>query len=213
MPERFGVLLHELRDAAGREAGPVGPDEQLAVGVRTGADADRGDLEQLGDLSRRVGGHHLEHDGERAGILHRLRVGEAAASTPSPRPWMMWPPRPCSLCGVKPMCAITGMPAPTMRRICLSLRTPPSSFTACAPGLLHEPDGRVQRVFGAVLVGAERHVGDDERALHRTGHGARERDQFVDRDGQRGVVAEARCCRPSRRRAGSRCPPRRRCGR
>ena len=31
------------------------------------------------------------------------------------------------------MCAMTGMPAPTMRRICLWLRSPPSSFTACAP--------------------------------------------------------------------------------
>ncbi len=39
----------------------------------------------------------------------------------------------CSLCGVKPMCAITGIPA------CVSFSTagttvrPPSSFTACTP--------------------------------------------------------------------------------
>ena len=31
------------------------------------------------------------------------------------------------------MCAMTGMPADTIRRICSAERTPPSSLTACAP--------------------------------------------------------------------------------
>ena len=63
------------------------------------------------------------------GIVDGVGVVEQRRA-PSPRPWMMWPPRPCSLCGVKPMCAITGMPARTIRLICFALRTPPSSFTA-----------------------------------------------------------------------------------
>ena len=117
----------------GREAGPVGPDEQLAVGVRSGADADRRDLQLLGDALGDVGRHHLEHDRERAGVLDGVRVGEQLRRRRSPRPWMTWPPSWCSLCGVKPMCAMTGMPADTIRRICSALRTPPSSLTACAP--------------------------------------------------------------------------------
>ena len=54
-------------------------------------------------------------------------------SPASPRPWMRNPPRACSDCGVKPRCAITGMPAATMASTCGANRAPPSSFTACAP--------------------------------------------------------------------------------
>lgn len=39
-------------------------------------------------------------------------------------------------CGVRPMCAITGMPASTSSRICSYDRSPPSSLTAPAPASL-----------------------------------------------------------------------------
>ena len=43
--------------------------------------------------------------------------------------------------------------------------------------LLHEADGGVQGLVGTVLVRAERHVGDDERALDGARDGSRERDE------------------------------------
>ncbi len=88
------------------------------------------------------------------------------------------------------MCAITGMPADTMRRICSALRTPPSSLTAWAPVSFMKRNGRVQGVVGPGLVGAERHVGDHEGALHGARDGAGERDELVDGDRERRVVAE-----------------------
>ena len=54
-------------------------------------------------------------------------------SPASPRPWMRNPPRACSLCGVNPRCAITGMPDPASASTCGVNRAPPSSLTACAP--------------------------------------------------------------------------------
>ena len=39
----------------------------------------------------------------------------------------------CSLCGVKPMCAMTGMPALVIASICAATRRPPSSLTAWQP--------------------------------------------------------------------------------
>ncbi len=105
---------------------------------------------------------------------------------------MMWPPRPCSLCGVKPMCAITGMPARTIRLICFALRTPPSSFTAWQPvsfmnriavasassgPFSYEPNGMSAMTSARF-------------APRTTARG--ERDQLVDGDRDRRVVAEDR---------------------
>ena len=59
----------------------------------------------------------------------------ASASTrsdASPRPWTRGPPRACSLCGVNPMWAITGMPPWLSRVIWGAISTPPSSFTQWA---------------------------------------------------------------------------------
>ncbi len=39
----------------------------------------------------------------------------------------------CSLCGVKPMCAITGIPAVVSASTWAATRRPPSSFTAWQP--------------------------------------------------------------------------------
>ena len=88
------------------------------------------------------------------------------------------------------MCAMTGMPAPDDAPDLLVAAFAALELHGVRAGLLHEPHGGVQGLLGAVLVGAERHVGDDERALHRARHGARERDQLVDRHRQRGLVAE-----------------------
>ena len=96
----------------------------------------------------------------------------------------------CSLCGVKPMCAITGMPAPVIAAICAAQRRPPSSFTAWQPPSFmnrtavrsawvgpssYEPNGR-SPTTSARLVAPD--------------HGADQREQLVDGDRQGGLVAE-----------------------
>ena len=72
---------------------------------------------------------------------------------------------------------------------CGAISAPPSSFTACASAsFMNRTDG-VEGLLGRGLVGPERQVGDDQRALHRAGHGADQRDQLVDGDRQRRLVA------------------------
>ena len=55
--------------------------------------------------------------------------------------------------------------------------------------LLHEPEGRGERLLGADLVAAERQVGDHERALAAPHHRLDQRHQLVDRHRQGVVVA------------------------
>ena len=53
---QIGVLPHELGDAAGAESGPVGPDEELPVDVRTGSDTDGRNFQFFRDAGCRVCG-------------------------------------------------------------------------------------------------------------------------------------------------------------
>ena len=87
------------------------------------------------------------------------------------------------------MCAITGTPPWLSSWICAAISWPPSSLTAWAPALLHEPHGRVVGLLRRALVGTEGQVADDQRATYRPGDGTREGKQLVDRDGERGLVA------------------------
>src|SRR5699024_11934147 len=57
-------------------------------------------------------------------------------------------------------------------------------------GLLHEPHGRLQRLGGGDLVGAEGQVGDDEGAPGGAGDGGGHRHHLLHGDRQRGVLAE-----------------------
>ena len=59
-------------------------------------------------------------------------ASSTSRSAESPRPCTRYPPRTCSLCGVKPMWPITGMPARTRSSISGTMSLPPSSLTACA---------------------------------------------------------------------------------
>ena len=165
-----GVLLHELRDPAGGEAGPVGPHQQLAVAVRTGADADGRDVEQLlGDLRAR---HPTAPSRARRRTRRRPRTAWASAS---------------SCCGAlaaalddvaaEPVLALRGEADVRHHRDAgaddaadlLGAALAALELDRVRAGLLHEPDRGVQRVVRPGLVGAERHVGDDERALHGAG--------------------------------------------
>ena len=60
-------------------------------------------------------------------------ASSTSRSPASPRPWIRKPPSACSLCGVNPRCAITGIPDPASASTCGTNRAPPSSLTACAP--------------------------------------------------------------------------------
>ena len=81
-----------------------------------------GIVELLGDLGGGRRGHHLQHDRERAGRLQRLPgVDQRAARRLAPALDAVAAEGVLG-CGVKPMCAITGMPAPVMR---LDLRRDP----------------------------------------------------------------------------------------
>ena len=53
---KVGVALDESRGLSGAEAGHVLPDQDLGIGVRTGPDADRRDVQLLGDLLRDLAG-------------------------------------------------------------------------------------------------------------------------------------------------------------
>ena len=69
-----GVPAHELRDDAVFEAEHVVEHEHLAIAMRSGADADRGDRQRVGDHARHLVGHAFEHDREATGVLERLGV-------------------------------------------------------------------------------------------------------------------------------------------
>ena len=59
--------------ALGAESEDVVHDEDLAVAVGSGADADRGDGEHLGDFGGGVLLDEFEHEGETAGLLEAER--------------------------------------------------------------------------------------------------------------------------------------------
>src|SRR6266545_1067396 len=87
------------------------------------------------------------------------------SSAASPRPCTRYPPSACSLCGVKPMCAITGMPAAVSAAICGAQRRRP------------------------LLVGAERHVADDQGAARGADHRLHQRQELVHGHLEGGLVA------------------------
>ena len=123
----------------------------------------------------------------------------ASAAWASCRSWSAaWAVLPCArrppcevaVCGVRPRCATTGIPAPASARMRASMGPAPSSLTASARGLLEEPPGRAQGVLVAHLVRHERQVGDDQRAAAGARDGRRQHQHLVHRGGHGGGVAE-----------------------
>src|SRR5579864_4235304 len=70
------VPLRELRLEVGENAQQVVAEQDLAVGARTRADADRRDLELLRNDTRDRGRHRFEFEHEAAGVLDGERVGQ-----------------------------------------------------------------------------------------------------------------------------------------
>ena len=185
-----GVLLHEARRRPVVETQQVVPDEHLAVGLRTRADPDRGDAQPLGDLRGHRRRNRLEHDREAARRLERTRVVQQAAG----------------LVGGAALCPESAERGGGLRRqadVAHHRHTGPDDRLgagerrACSleldgvrAGLLDEPDRVGDRVCVRHLEGAERHVGDHERAPRAARHGPREDDHLVHRRGHRRIVAE-----------------------
>ena len=63
---------------------------------------------------------------------------------------MRWPPSPCSLCGVNPMCAMTGMPADDDAPDLLGAAHAALELDRVRPRFLHEPERGVQRLVRPV---------------------------------------------------------------
>ena len=129
-----GVLLDELGHPAGAQAERVLPDQHLAVAVRLPAPMPMVGMRSfLVTCAGDVAGDHLHDDRERAGVLDRLGVARGPASAVVAAALDAVAAEACSDCGVKPMCAITGMPPRVSSSICGAISTPPSSFTQWAP--------------------------------------------------------------------------------
>src|SRR3989304_3268139 len=130
---QVGVARDKLGRDAETQADEVVPDQHLAVAGRPGADADGGDLELAGDALRHFGRDAFEHERKGAGSLDGAGGGRAAASV---FPCTLKPPRAWTDCGVRPMCAITGMSFSARRAISSRRFSPPSILTASAPASL-----------------------------------------------------------------------------
>jgi hypothetical protein len=79
------------------------------------------------------------------------RASASSSFPASPRPCTRrTPPSTLTLCGVRPRCAMTGMPARVRASTWGSARRPPSSFTACAP-----PSFRCLTAFASAACGPD----------------------------------------------------------
>ena len=119
----------------------------------------------------------------------KASASSMSRSPASPRPWMRNPPSACSDCGVKPRCAITGMPDCGHGLDVRREPRPALQLDRVRAALLHEPDRGREGLLGAHLVAAERQIGHHQRRLRAPYDGLDQRHQLVDRHRDRVVVA------------------------
>ena len=162
---RAREALDEFRHAR-RQAEHVFEHQNLAVAGGAGADADGGDRDLRGDAAAERLGDGFEHQRERAGVGDRAGVGSRSApSRVSSRPCARNEPMVLIDCGVRPTWPITGTPRSVRKRMVSAMRRPPSTLMAPQPvSFMHARGGGEGLLLGG-LVGAERHVDDDQRAL------------------------------------------------
>ena len=186
-PWRSAYCLTKLAILPGAQPEGVLPDQHLAVALDAGADADGRDHQLLGDLGGDVAGDHLHHDGERAGVLNGVGIGEdplgrvAAALDPVTAEGVLALRREPDVGHHRD--AALAEPGDLRGHLDAALE-----LHAVGEALLHEPGGGGVGLLGRGLVGAEREVADDERAVDRAADGAGQREQLVDGDRDGGLV-------------------------
>src|ERR1041385_7696432 len=67
---------NEFRGEPREQSDEIVRDQDLAVAMRTGADADRGNCERFRNSARRFGSDNFEHDSEGAGLLPCNCIGK-----------------------------------------------------------------------------------------------------------------------------------------
>ena len=182
------ITLDKSWRLAGAQAHHVLPDEHLRVTIDAGADADRRDVQCLGDLGSDRCRDHLHDDGEGAGLFEGPGFGD------------------------QPFGRITTTLDAITAEIVFSLRGETdvrhdgyarigqefdlrnhrqSAFELHGVGIgfFHESHGGVEGLLGRALIGPERQIGHDQGTLRRSGHGSYEGEEFIDRDRQRSLIA------------------------
>lgn len=127
----------------------------------------------------------------KAPAASRASASSSSRSPASPRPCTRRiPPSTLTLCGVRPRCPMTGMPAATSISTWGTTVRPPSSLTAWAPPSLRCRTALVSGQLRSRLVAAEGQVGHDQSLCGATDHGLNHRNQLVHRDWHGVGVAE-----------------------
>ena len=162
----------------------------LPAAVGTGADADGGDIEPLGDPPGDDGGHDLEHDRVGAGLLQGLRVAEHAHGVARGAPLDLVAAH--GVHGLRGEADVAHHRDAGVDEALDDLRRALSALQldGAAAGLLHDPGGVAHRALPAGLVGAERHVDHDVRALCAAHYRRSVVDHVLHRHRQGRVVAE-----------------------
>ena len=179
-----------LGDVAGVVAQQVVDDLHLPVAVRPRADADGGNGQSLRDGARHLVGHQLQDDAERAGLLqgkgvlqHGLRLRLAFALHPVPAELVH---------------RLRGEPDVAhdrnarLRDAMHRLGDPNAALQLhrLRAGFLQEASSILQRLLNAEVVGEERHVGGDQRALGAAHHRRRVVQHHLHRHRDGGAVAQ-----------------------
>ena len=157
--------------------------------MRASPDANRWNRKFTRDLGRYSGRDHLKHDGECSRLFNGAGVGEQLFSCRSSA---------LNQVAAKAMFALRREPNVTHHRDTrshdapnlLSTTHPTLELDGVGRRFLHEPNGRAQRLIRTVLVAAKGKVSHDQRPLGRACDGPRQRNQFVDCDRQRCVIAK-----------------------
>ena len=211
LAREVGVPLHEPRQVALGQAEQVVVDEHLAVAPGAGADPDRRDLEPPGDLVGHGCRHGLQHQRDAARRLERQRAVDELTGGRGGLALRLETAEEGR--GLRGQPDVADHPDAGLHDRAGSRDHRPCAFELhdVRPGFLDEADRVPDRVLVGHLVGAERHVADDDRPVHRTHDGACEKEHLVHRHGDRRTLVteddHRRACRP---RGSCRCPrPRR----
>ncbi len=134
------------------------------------------------------------------------------AAWPAVLPWALKPPSAVAVCGVRPTWPITGIPARTIARARSTEEPPRSSLTASQPASLTNRCAFAIACSFELLVGAERHVADEQRRPQPAPDGRRQHQHLVHARPATVACSRARSSRRCRRRGRCRRRPPRRPG-